>query len=221
MSLADLSIACELTYASMDCERHRKRTLPLRCVSCSPQTVKCISCILEHTLAYPSHSLELCDHDDVSWVRPNLTALVSETAEVACKVDSVNPPPSAGCPSSVLDSHETATHAASAVELATSPLVERARSCVVSVQAGLDELASNTEASLVQLEANRDAALAALDMIGEVDPAAIQAVFSSGVDAVQAASAAKRTALETELVAADAALGEAVAATASLAEVRG
>lgn len=105
---------------------------------------------------------------------------------------------------------------------AVAPLVECARRKVLAIQAHLDTLALNEELSIEQLGANRDSALAALQgaVVAGVDAEAVLAVFRSGIDAVLAAATAKRTGLETELVAADAALVEALDATTALAEVQ-
>lgn len=107
-----------------------------------------------------------------------------------------------------------------------SPLVESSRRRVIAVQVGLEMLVANEVAALVQLEVNRDAALAALvagavaGVEASVEAGAIGSVFASGVDAVHAAATGKRIGLETELVAADAALGGAIDATAAIMEVR-
>lgn len=103
--------------------------------------------------------------------------------------------------------------------LRNSTSVECARRKVLAVQGRLDVLAANLEAALLQLEANRGTALQA-NVASSVDPGAMQAIFASGIDAVHAASALKRAGLETELVAADAALSEAIDTTAALEEVR-
>lgn len=111
-----------------------------------------------------------------------------------------------------------------AVQAATqaSPFVERSRSRVIAVQVALDTLLANEVAALVQLEANRDAVLVALSVgaVAGVEALAVEAAFVSGVDAVYAAATGKRVGLETELVAADAALDEAIDATAAILEVR-
>lgn len=93
---------------------------------------------------------------------------------------------------------------------------------VLVIQAQLDALAVNEEVSLGQLGANRDAALEAIEgtAVPGVDEEAILAVCRVGVDTVHTAASVKRTGLETELVTADAALGEAIDATVAIAEVR-
>lgn len=103
-----------------------------------------------------------------------------------------------------------------------SELVMGARRRAVGIQVELDALASNETAALAQLEANRDAALLAIEVnvLADVDSTAITAQFVSGVDGVHAAAASKRAGLETELVAADAALSVAIDAAVDLSKVR-
>lgn len=93
-----------------------------------------------------------------------------------------------------------------------APVIECARRRVVATQTGLDTLATNEAVALLQLEYNREATLAA--RVTEV-----QAGFALCVDIVRADAAAKRAALETELVAIDAALCEMIDAAASHAKV--
>lgn len=100
-----------------------------------------------------------------------------------------------------------------------SIVIDSARRKICAIQAVLDALPASIEMALMQLDANRDSALTALQTLAGFDPAEVQAVISSGVDAVHAAAASKRSGLESELVAADEALSEAIDARAALAEV--
>ena len=106
--------------------------------------------------------------------------------------------------------------------LASRPLAANARPKLVAIQAGLDALEDNVAAALVQLEANRDVALAALlaGVVTDVTAEDVLAVYTFGVDTVNAVAPAKRAALETELVVADAVLGKALEESAALAQVR-
>lgn len=101
-------------------------------------------------------------------------------------------------------------------------LAERAQCYARAVQHLLGTLGAYEAASLAQLEANRDAVLAAVDAgdVTSVSATDVLAVFTSGVEALNAAAGAKRVGLETELVAADAALEEGTNATGALEEVR-
>ena len=117
---------------------------------------------------------------------------------------------------------ETPSFTAESAIAHTSVFIECARQRGLVIQAGLDILSSNVETALAQLATNRDAALAAIqsDVAASVNEVDITAIFTAGVDEVHAAAAIKRAGLETELVAADAALGEAIEVAAALAQVR-
>lgn len=81
------------------------------------------------------------------------------------------------------------------------------------------QLEANLGAAMV---ANLGAAMVALQtgVAAGVDATEVEAVFTTGVHEVNSDAAVKRAGLETELVAADAALSEAIDATVALAEVR-
>ena len=88
------------------------------------------------------------------------------------------------------------------------------RAC--AIHTGLSELEANEESSLLQLNENRDrvpAALAAntaIDRATFADPAGVLDFFQSRRGEVVAFAATKRTGLEVEAVAADAALEKAM-----------
>lgn len=106
-----------------------------------------------------------------------------------------------------------------------SPLIESARRKTLSVQAELDALSSYVESALLQLDYNRDAALAVprsgvIASDGDGDgAAAVRAIFASGIDSLHATAATKRAKLESELVDADAVLGEVIEVATALTEV--
>lgn len=95
------------------------------------------------------------------------------------------------------------------------PIVLCARHKAVAIEAELAALAGNEEAVLAQLEANRHAAIASGRFEQE-----LSTVFDAGAAELRAAAATKRVALQTEAVAVDAALEDALAAVAALTEVR-
>lgn len=214
------------------CYRHSMPFLPFSCTLCSslgavtPAASKlCFVCIREHTVAHPTHTLDSNEPDD-SALRAVLAAFCSL-------------PEAALCDRAVRDTTAAATSARGPVPGAVlqvgkelnpdgvhasqaCPLVECARRRALAPQVGLDELTANVEASLEQLDATREGLLAALQVgiVTCIDAAEVHAAFASGVEALHTAAATKRTGLEVELVAADAALVEAIDAGAALAEVR-
>lgn len=117
------------------------------------------------------------------------------------------------------DADRTLTFAEAAAQAVA--LVDSVRRRALAMQAGLDELAANEATALARLDSNRDAALVALhgDMLPGVDPAEVMAAYASGVDTVRAAVATKRVGLETEALAADEVLVEALDTSAALTEV--
>lgn len=228
---AQLSTGAE-PDASRTCTRHAQAVLPLRCAGCSAAAqaepsdpLLCISCIHEHSLTFPSHALAPCA-GSASTLRAALAELVSPSPSIASRCDKGAPSTAATTPKSTTAigprgrSSGVPTDAAQTVALASS-LVEGARRRALALQAGLDALALNLETARGQLDANRDAALAYLEAgaVTGADAVEIRAAFASGVDAVLAAAAVKRSGLESELVAADAALGTAIEAASALAEV--
>lgn len=180
-------------------------------------------CIVEHSVAHPTHILAPFA-PDIAFLRPALVALVSATvASTPCESSDVTATAAAtiAAPSHMECNSNEALPTKSRGAAQLPPLVEFARHGATTLQARLDALAVNVEAALAQLETN--AALAAAvksGALGGVYLAEVQAAYSTGVDTVHAAAAVKRAGLEAELVAADAALGEAIDATAALAEVR-
>ena len=217
------------------CLRHFRPALCVFCALCSSigdieadQVGLCTGCIREHSLAQPTHCLTPLA-PGAAFLRAALVALVPLNAAAQHENDgeaaatdssSSSSAPSGfsgvGKPFSTLPEMGVSQDAAS-----SPPLVDCARHRVLAIQTELDSLATHTEAAFLQLEANRDAALAALesDAVAGVDAQAVLAAFSYGVDTAQASSASKRVGLEAELVAADAALGVAMDATAALSEV--
>lgn len=104
----------------------------------------------------------------------------------------------------------------------TYPFVDCSRLRVQSIQSALDSLSASEASALAQLDINRDAIIAYLGgrcPTGD-ELAKVVYAFESGVDSVCSAAASKRAGLESELVAADAALCGALDVTAALVEVR-
>lgn len=97
----------------------------------------------------------------------------------------------------------------------TSPIVACARHKALAIDAALCALATNEEAALSQIETTRNVAIA----VGHPEKMFASA-YEARVAEVRAAAATKRVALQTDAVAADAALEGALAAVAALSEVR-
>lgn len=206
------------------CKRHEQPFLNVRCGACavagSPVSL-CTARIREHTAAHPTHGLAPFTID-ASFLRESLVALVGGPTVTGATITT---PATSETPASSYSGGlniEPVSTASPGPPAKCSPIIECARLRVLAAQAGLDALATNEEAALVQLETNRDAALSVLHagVLADVEPAEVLAIHAAGVDAVHAAAASKRSALETELVAADAALSEVIDAVASLSEVR-
>lgn len=96
-----------------------------------------------------------------------------------------------------------------------APIVACARHKALAVDAELEALEASEGAVLAQTETIRDAAIAAGCL-----PEEVAAQFEACVANIMTTVATKRVALQTEAVAADAALESALAAVAALTEVR-
>lgn len=186
-----------LVTAPEACLRHSQPFLGLCCASCSANNTDtstsgnlCAACVAAHTPAHPTHLL--------APFAPNVAGMRAQLGALGAVRDSTSAAPASK--RSVIEAMQVAAQ--------TAPLVETARRKVLAAQAELAALAAHREDARARLEANRDAIMVTL-----------QSCIEASMGALDNATVAKRTALESELEAADAALSAAAIATTALVEV--